>query len=137
VAGLASVLAFGLAVGRGPASAGASAPVVADVVALAHGSPVLASGATDEQVALAGGRIQVGNPIDAFSRAEQAAYLDWLAGDPAGRLALAPQVRVVLVSRGTLTQALMAHTPTFAAVGGDRTTEIYERMPGRMLAGVP
>jgi hypothetical protein len=100
---------------------------VADAVSIARGSPVLASGVMDEQVALAGGRIWVGNPIDAFSRADQAAYLDWLQGSAAGRDALAPQVRVVLVSRGTQTQTLMQATPGFGAVGGDRATAIYER----------
>lgn len=130
IAGVASILAIGFAVGRGPAPGGASGSVVAHVVALAHGSPVLASGAIDEQVALAGGRIQVGNPIDAFSHPEQAAYLDWLAGDASGRVALAPQVRVVLVSRGSVTQALMARTSTFAPAGGDGTSAIYQRVAG-------
>jgi len=122
LAATASVVAIGFAVLRGPAASGASHSVVAGAVVLAHGSPVLASGAMDEQVALAGGRIWVGNPIDAFSRADQAVYLDWLAGDASGRRALAPDVRVVLVARGTDTQTLMRDTPGFAPAGGDRTT---------------
>ncbi len=137
IAALASVAAICFAVVRGPASAGASRSLVAGAVVLAHGSPVLASGAIDEQVALAGGRIEVGNPIDAFSRPEQAAYLDWLAGDASGRRALAAGVRVVLVVRGSETQTLMSHSPGFALTGGDRTTAIYERTPVRMLADVP
>src|SRR5436190_2125809 len=52
---------------RGPGAQGAPAGMVARVVALAHGTPVLATGGLDEQVALAGGRIWIGNPIDAFS----------------------------------------------------------------------
>ena len=127
IAALASVVTLGLAIARGPAPTGASPSLVADAITMAHGSPVLASGSMDEQVALAGGRIWVGNPIDAFSRADQAAYLDWLQGSAAGRDALAPQVRVVLVSRGTQTQTLMQATPGFGAVGGDRATAIYER----------
>ena len=101
--------------------------MVADAVSLAHGTPVLADGSIDEQVALAGGRIWAGDPIDAFSRPVQAAYLDWLAGDADGRGALAPAVRVVLVGRGTQTQALMARIPEFESMGGDRTTALYER----------
>jgi len=137
IAAVASVGAICFAVLRGPASAGASRSLVAGALVLADGSPVLANGAIDEQVALAGGRIEVGNPIDAFSRPEQAVYLDWLAGDASGRRALVPGVRVVLVSRGSATQALMAQTPGFAPAGGDRTTAIYERAPGRLLADVP
>ena len=137
IVAVASVGAICFAVLRGPASAGATRSLVAGAVVLAHGSPVLANGAIDEQVALAGGRIEVGNPIDAFSRPEQAMYLDWLAGDASGRRALAPAVRVVLVSRGSPTQTLMAHTPGFAPAGGDRTTAIYERAPGSLLADVP
>ena len=137
IATVASVGAICFAVLRGPASAGASRSLVAGAIVLAHGSPVLANGAIDEQVALAGGRIEVGNPIDAFSRPEQAVYLDWLAGDPSGRRALVPGVRVVLVSRGSAAQTLMAHTPGFAPDGGDRTTAIYERGAGDVLADVP
>jgi hypothetical protein len=128
LAGVASVLAIGFAVARGPASAGASRSVVADAVGLARGSPVLASGAMDEQVALAGGTIEVGNPIDAFSRTEQASYLDWLAGDASGRRALAPRVRVVLVSRGSQAQALMRETPAFAPIDLRGPTVIYQRV---------
>ncbi len=125
---VASVLAIGFAVVRGPVPAGASRALVASAVGLAHGSPVLASGSIDEQVALAGGRIWVGNPIDAFSRPDQAAYLDWLDGQAGGRRALVPDVRVVLVSRGSVTQTLMQDTPGFARVGGDGATVLYERM---------
>ena len=128
VAAAASLAAIGFAVVRGPAPSGASHSVVRGAIALAHGSPVLADGSIDEQVALAGGRIWAGNPIDAFSRPVQAAYLDWLAGDASGRQALAPAVKVVLVSRGTQTQTLMARMPGFVAVGGDGGTAMYERL---------
>jgi hypothetical protein len=107
---------------------GASRAVVAGAIGLAHGSPVLADGAIDEQVALAGGRIWAGNPIDAFSRPVQAAYLDWLAGTPDGRSALVPAVRVVLVTAGSPTQALMQQTPDFTRAGGDASTALYERV---------
>jgi hypothetical protein len=104
--------------------------VVDHAVALARGTPVLADGSIDEQVALAGGRIWAGNPIDAFSHRVQAAYLDWLAGNAAGRGAVTPAVRVVLVDRGTQTQTLMARMPDFQPAGGDRTTAVYERVGG-------
>jgi hypothetical protein len=125
---VASVVAIGFAIARGPVSGGASRALVADAISIAGDSPILASGVIDEQVALAGGRIWVGNPIDAFPRSDQAAYLDWLAGSPQGRRALVASVRVVLVSRGTETQTLMRDTPGFVTVRGDRTTVVYERV---------
>jgi hypothetical protein len=128
IAAVASVIVLCFAVVRGPAASGASNALVAGAVALAHGSPVLADGSIDEQVALAGGRIWAGNPIDAFSHPVQAAYLDWLAGTPDGRRALGPDVRVVLVGTGTETQTLMAQSPEFVLAGGDRSTALYERV---------
>jgi hypothetical protein len=131
LAAAASVVAIGFALVRGPVSSGASRSLVAGAVARAHGSPVLADGAIDEQVALAGGRIWAGNPIDAFSRPVQAEYLDWLAGDASGAAALTPAVKVVLVSRGTPTQALMTRVPGFVAAGSDDKAIIYERIGAR------
>jgi hypothetical protein len=128
VAAAASVAALGFAIVRGPVTGGTSPGVLARAISMAGGSPVLADGSIDEQVALAGGRIWAGNPIDAFSRTDQAAYLDWIAGAAGGRRALAPDVRIVLVTDGTGSQLLMRNTPGFAAVGGDRKTAIYERI---------
>jgi hypothetical protein len=128
IAAVTSVVVICFAVVRGPAASGASSSLVSGAVALARGSPVLADGSIDEQVALAGGRIWAGNPIDAFSRPVQAAYLDWLAGTPGGRRALGADVRVVLVSTGTETQALMQANPGFTRAGGDASTAVYERV---------
>jgi hypothetical protein len=127
VAASLSVALLGISLVRGPAPSGASRSLVAGAIALAHGSPVLADGSIDEQVALAGGRIWAGNPIDAFSHRVQAAYLDWLAGDARGARAVTPSVRVVLVSRGSQTQALMARLPGFVAARGDAGAVLYER----------
>jgi hypothetical protein len=127
VAAVLAVAAIGFGLVRGPAASGASRSLVASAISLAHGSPVLADGPIAEQVALAGGRIWAGNPIDAFSHAVQAAYLDWLAGTASGERALAPDVRVVLVSRGTQTQILMARMPGFVATRADGTAVMYER----------
>jgi hypothetical protein len=124
----ASVAVIGFVVVRGPAAAGASRAVLAQAISMAGGSPVLADGSIDEQVALAGGRIWVGNPIDAFSRPDQAAYLDWIAGAPGGREALRPDVRIVLATRGTGAQRLMRATPAYQLVGGDIGTAIYQRI---------
>jgi hypothetical protein len=132
VLAVASVLALVFAVARGPIHSGAPSSLVNAAVVLAGGSPVLADGSVDEQVALAGGRIWAGNPIDAFSPAVQSAYLDWLAGSPSGAGAVAASVRVVLVARGSPTAVLMAHLPGFAVARGDGRTVLYERQTGAL-----
>ena len=89
-----------------------------------------------ERVALDGGRIWIGDPIDAFSRSDQATYLDWLAGSPAGLGALRTPVDVVLVSSGSPEMALMEKAPQFARVDGDRTTQMYLRRDRSAAAAV-
>jgi hypothetical protein len=127
LAGLAAVALIVFSVARGPVPTGASRSLVNGAIALAHGSPVLADGSIDEQVALAGGRIWAGNPIDAFSHPVQAAYLDWLSGSRSGSSAVIPAVRVVLVGRGTPTQTLMARMPDFSVSRRDGSTIMYQR----------
>ena len=86
-----------IGIARGPLPGGASGQMVARTVALAHGTPVLAEDLLAEQVADAGGRVWVSNPIDAFSKPDQRLYVDWLRGLPAGDAALAHAPRAVLV----------------------------------------
>lgn len=126
VAAAAGVMLLLVAIGRGPVPVGADAGMVHRAIALADGGPVLADGEIDEQVALAGGRIWAGNPIDAFSHQVQSAYLDFLAAGPGARAATAG-VRVVLVTRGSAAQALMGRMPGFVATQSDRTAVVYER----------
>ena len=123
---VASLAVIAFAVVRGPTRDDAAPALLSRAIALAHGSPVLAEDQFAEQIALAGGRVWASDPIDAFSRRDQAIYLDWLQGSPSGRQALNAAVRVVLVSRGSPAQTLMARTPGFTAVGGDATARIYE-----------
>jgi hypothetical protein len=121
-----ALLAFDLA--RPLKQPGASAALVRRAVALARGTPILADAIGAEQVALAGGRIWAGNPLDAFSHRVQGSYLDWVAGAPDGRVALAnPQVNVVLVSRGSSAQSLTSDDLGFVEVAADRRATIYER----------
>jgi hypothetical protein len=121
----AAVLVFALA--RGPVLYGAGARLVARAISLAHGSPVLAGGGIEEQVALAGGSIVVGDPIDAFPAPAQRAYLDWLDGGRGGLERLQSGVRVVLVLRGSGAQRVMAGDPAFALAGQDRQALLYAR----------
>jgi hypothetical protein len=128
----AALLAFALV--RGPVAQGASPSMVARTVGLAGGTPVLASGGVDEQIALAGGRVWIGNPLDAFPRADQRRYVDWLIGSPAGRQALAGPVRVVLVAQDSAASRLMAGTPGFTVVARDRTALLYQRARPLLVA---
>ena len=77
------------------------------------------------QVALAGGSIVVGDPIDAFPAHYQRAYLAWLDGAPGSLARLEPGVRVVLVTRGTPAAQLMHRQRRYVPVGGDRQTVLY------------
>jgi hypothetical protein len=129
VAVLAAVLLV-VSIARGPASSDASPGIVARAIAMAHGTPVLADGTIDEQVAMAGGRIWAGDPIDAFPHAVQVDYLDWLAGDRSGVDAVTPAVHVALVARGSATARLMARMPDFVAQRSVGDTVMYERVRG-------
>lgn len=108
---------------------GASAASVTQTIRLAAGTPILADAIPAEQVALAGGRIWAGDPLDAFSRTTQAAYLDWIDGSGAAALLANPRIRVVLATRGSAAAALTAAAPGFSAVGGDATAIVFERRP--------
>jgi hypothetical protein len=121
--GAAVVLA---ALARGPGSTGATAALVQRTVAAAHGSPVLAADVLAEQVALAGGRVWVGNPIDAFSRRDQTIYLDWLDGSPKGDAALT-RVRVALVGSQSAPERELAHDPSFVRVAADARATLFVR----------
>jgi hypothetical protein len=121
----AGVLVVGLA--RGPRLEGAGRPLLTRALAIAHGSPVLAAGAVEEQVALAGGQVVAGDPIDAFPARMQTAYLDWLDGSRRALSQLDAGVRVVLVVRGSRAQRLMARASGFALAGSDSQVLLYER----------
>jgi hypothetical protein len=127
VALAASVAAIAFGVARGPHAAAASPSLLAGALSLAHGTPVLAEDQLAEQVALAGGHIWAGDPIDAFPHAVQATYLDWIDGTRPGRRALCAQVRVVLVWRDSPAQHLTATTRGFRLVATSPTTALYAR----------
>ena len=83
---------------RGPSGPGFGALVAR---AARSGEPVLAGPLTEQRVVLAGGRIWVGNPIDAFAQRDQLLYLDWILGKPYGAGALS-KVGLVITSSGPL-----------------------------------
>ena len=135
MAPLATVALVGLVatIARGPQLGGVSGGIVSRAIALAHGTPILADAALGEQIALAGGRIWVGNPIDAFSKRDQSTYLDWLAGDTGGLRAVGSDIDVVLTAPGTGGQRLMARDRQFSLrVAEGMTADLYVRRRTRV-----
>jgi hypothetical protein len=124
---VAALAVVGVALARGPRLAGASQELVRRAMALAGETPILAPDTLAERVALAGGRISVGDPLDAFSTRDQGVYLDWIAGAPHGVAALSSSVRIVLVERGSAAARLMNRAVAYRRIAGDRSTVVYRR----------
>lgn len=84
--------------------------LVSAVREVASGRAVLAPEPLVERLAADGLTIWVANPIDAFSRTDQARYLDFLDGRPGGRAAL-DAVHVVVVEAATDPERLVSADP--------------------------
>jgi hypothetical protein len=126
LAALAGLAIAGVALGSGPGSTGASPALVALAVRDAAGTPVLAEDVLAEQVALAGGKIVIGNPIDAFTRHDQSLYLDWVVGKQAGDVERA-DVRVVLVARHGSAERRVRADRRFVLVERDARAALFVR----------
>jgi hypothetical protein len=116
-----------LAVVRGPASSGAPKTLIARAVTLARGTPILAEDVEAEQIALAGGRIWVGNPIDAFSQDDQITYLNWIDGRASGQAALAHGEQVVITGADDAAEMLMARQRAYVRVARSRSVALFVR----------
>jgi hypothetical protein len=126
------IAAAGLGIGRGPTQTAAGKELLARALDEAAGTPILATGPIAEQIALRGGRIWIGNPIDAFRRRAQRLYLDWLEGRPAGDAALGEAPRVVIVAAGSPAQRRLAEQHELHLVARDRHAVLYvSRRPVR------
>jgi hypothetical protein len=115
-----------LGVVRGPLPSGAGKSLVSHALGRAGGTPILADGVPAEQIAAAGGRVWMSNPIDAFSSHDQRVYLDWLAGRPSGDLALR-HARVVLVMRGGNPAKRLRHSSAFRQAARDAKAAVFVR----------
>ena len=89
------------------------------------GRPVLATALLCGQVAAEGGRIWVGNPIDAFRRSDQQLYLDWLSGSGAGAPAVSRAAAHVLAASGSSAARAAAHDPRLGVVAADDHAVLY------------
>jgi len=124
VATLCAVVAA-FAVARGPLDFGAGDRLVARAIAASGGTPILAEDLLAEQVALGGGRIWLGNPIDAFDHADQRLYFDWIQGLPTGDAALEHAPGVVLVRSGSDAQLRLAANEALREVARDAQAVLY------------
>jgi hypothetical protein len=124
---LALVAAVLLGLVHGPLPSGASPRLVTQALTLAHGTPVLAEDLLAEQVADAGGRVWVANPIDAFRDSDQRVYVEWLRGVPAGDAALTHAPRVVLVRRNSKAERRLRVNASFRRVASDPRAVLYAR----------
>jgi hypothetical protein len=86
--------------------------------------PVLADALLAEQVELAGGKVWVADPIDAFRHADQRLYLYWLAGEPRGATAVG-HARLVLVQKSSPAGRAARADSRLARVAADRSAVLY------------
>jgi hypothetical protein len=111
---------------RTPTPSGATSALIERAGRTAGDTPILADGVDAERLAVAGKRILIGNPLDAFPLREQQRYLDWLAGRPAGDVELS-RVRVVLVGLGSAAQRRIAARRDFGELTRDERAALYVR----------
>jgi hypothetical protein len=112
---------------RGPVSTGAGKPLLDLALRRAAGTPILADGVPSEQVVLAGGRVWMSNPLDAFDHHDQRVYLDWLAGRRAGDEALRHAAQVVLAIKDDPAEKRLRRSPVFRPVARDTNAVLYAR----------
>jgi hypothetical protein len=120
-----ALVVFGIS--RGPLNTAATPRLVDRALLDAHGTPVIADSMLAEQVVLAGGRVWVANPLDAFTRADQRLWIAWLDGRPAGDPALAHAPRVAFVTRGGPAARRLARDARFRLDLEDRTSAVFVR----------
>lgn len=126
VAGLAALVTVTAVIvsGRGPSLSPSNDPRLLDTVAqVARGRVVLADEPLAESLAAAGSTVWLSNPIDAFARRDQAAFLDFLSGT--GGTALG-QVDVVAVTSGSPADALVAGSSRFRRVAQVAGSSVYD-----------
>jgi hypothetical protein len=121
------LLMLGVGLAKQPDGASSNDWILRRAVTLAHRTPILAEPIEAEQLALDGRRIWIGNPLDAFTMADQRLYLDWLEGKPAGDAILRAPIDVVLVELGSPAQRRIAGAPAFRELGRDAHGVLYLR----------
>ncbi len=112
---------------RAPTQTAAGSELIRHTAAVAGDEPVLADPINGEQLALAGQRIWIGNPLDAFSAPAQRRYLDWLEGRARGDILLRGQSCAILVTVEGPPQLRLARSPAFRELDRDAKAVLYRR----------
>ncbi|MEP6648384.1 MAG: hypothetical protein ABJA74_00510 [Lapillicoccus sp.] len=103
--------------------------LVAAVKTVADGRVVLADEPVVESLAAEGVRIWMSNPIDAFDRSDQAAYLDFVSGSSTGNSrALLDAAEVVVVRTGGPADGPVSTDSRFAPERSVAGWTVYSRM---------
>jgi len=102
-------------------------PLVEKAVKLSAGRPILAEPLLAEEVGVEHGRVWMTNPIDAFARTDQRAWLDWLQGGRGGAKATRRSGPYVLTQRGSTADRAMAKSAGFRRIARDASTALYVR----------
>jgi hypothetical protein len=122
-----AVAAVTLAVLRDPVTIEPVAPqVISRVAQVAGDEPVLAPEPAVESFAQAGTRVWVSDPIDAFPRAYQGQYLDFLAGRAGGR-PLLERAQIVAVQAGSAPARLVEESSGLVLLDTVDEWRIYRR----------
>jgi hypothetical protein len=111
---------------RGPLTAGADGRIVGRALAVADGRPILAEPASAEAIVAAAGHVWISNPLDAFARADQRAYVDWLEGKRAGDRLLA-RVGTVVVTPGSPPAIRLARDGRFRVAAQSARAMVFVR----------
>jgi hypothetical protein len=115
------------AAAREPVQTAAGSELLLSTAAAAGDKPVLADPINAERLALAGQRIWIGNPLDAFSVHAQRVYLDWLDGRARGDSLLTGRSCAILVTIAGAPQRRLAQSPAFREVDRDAKAVLYRR----------
>lgn len=116
-----------VAVAREPVQTAAGSELLRYTASVAGGKPVLADPINAERLAVAGQKIWIGNPLDAFSLPAQRVYLDWLDGRAHGDSLLTGRSCAILVTIEGAPQRRLAQSPAFREVDRDAKAVLYRR----------
>lgn len=128
VAALAALLSAPAVAARADHTVPADPRLVAAVAAVASDRVVLAPEPLVESLAVAGVRVWVCDPIDAFSRVDQRAYLDFLRGHGPGAASALEGAEVVVVRAGSVQADVVRGSDAFEVADvSHHGWVIYER----------